>query len=524
MAVDPLRWHGIWPQSRIGDFRKVGKDIWTRRYSRAVDYRDCWMPPAWVARPARRDPRSETGLTIHVSGRNRELANRIVSMLAGAREKAVLSSFLLADREVEDAILAAAERKVRVYVLLASEARLDVEDADGEFEKAMRDQHEEMLVRLGGYALFRSAPHFHAKFVLADPGRGAGAGLLLTANLTKEALERNEELGVVLTPNEAEDVFRLARWAFWEYAEHELIDPEDRFRSVKPLGFVEHPKPSHILATTSEVRQLRDKATALIEGASEELVVSSFGWDKDHEIVEFLCVRAREGLPVTVLARVRENQTPALLALAESGANVLGFKWLHAKALCADNDKALVMSANLQPDGLDRGFELGVPLEGGRAGEARARLHEWSKAARWELMSSPTLGDIEGEALLWRGNQLSEIAVEKERHIDLGSVTAASADKLEDTAPPEPSCAGELPELAHRVVYEWSAQAPVLAVDAKPVLQFSPEKNGEPVAYDPQAFDEPDGRRVVAVDSPQQILKAREVAAIVEAEVIVVRR
>ena len=445
-------------------------------------------------------------------------------MLAGASEKAVLSSFLLADREIEDAILAAARRKVRVYVLLASEARLDTEDADGEFERAMRDRHRDMLGRLGGHTLFRSAPHFHAKFVLTDPGTGACAGLLLTANLTKEALERNEELGVALTRDEAEDVFGLARWAFWEHAEHELIDPEDRFRSVKPLGFVEHPKRSPgILATTSEVRQLRDKAAALIENASEELVASSFGWDRDHEIVEFLCVRAREGLPVTALARIRENQMPALLALAEAGARVLGFKWLHAKALCAD-DNALVMSANLQPDGLDRGFELGVSLEGGRAGEVRARLQEWSGVARWKLSPSPTLGDIEGEALVWRRNRLVESTVEKERRIDLGSVTAASADRLDDTEPPKMPDAGEMPELAHELMYEWSVQAPVLAANAKPVLGVSREKNDRPIAYDPPVFDEPGGRRVVAVDSLQQIPKAREVADSVKAAAIVVRR
>ena len=63
----------------------------------------------------------------------------------------------------------------------------------------MYEQHQDMLNRLGGFALFRSAPHFHAKFVLSDPGKRDGAGLLLTANLTKEALERNQELAVELT-------------------------------------------------------------------------------------------------------------------------------------------------------------------------------------------------------------------------------------------------------------------------------------------------------------------------------------
>ena len=399
---------------------KDGETAWTKHRFRVVDQRDHPLPPTWAPRSTRREAQPESGRSVHASGRNRELASRIISMLTGAREKVVLSSFLLADRDMEDAVLAAAERKVRVYVLLASEARLDIEDNDGEFEKAVRDQHREMQHRLGGHALFRSAPHFHAKFVLADPGGGDGAGFLLTANLTREALERNEELGVELTSEEVEEAFALARWAFWEYAEHELIDPADRFRSVKPLGSVEHPGPSlHVLATTSESRELLAEATRLVEAASGELVVASFGWDEDHEIVEFLRVRAREGLDVTALARVRESQMPALLALAESGVRVLGFKWLHAKALCADGDKALVMSANLQPDGLDRGFELGVRLDGDRAREVRGRLDEWSKAARWELLASPTLGDVlkappepGREALVWRENRLARITVE----------------------------------------------------------------------------------------------------------------
>ena len=462
---------------------------------------------------------------VHASGSNRELADRIVSFLAGAREKVVLSSFLLADREIEEAILTAAKRGVRVYVLLASEARLDKEEDDGEFERAMRDQHLKMLDRLGGHALFRSAPHFHAKFVLADPGRGDGAGILLTANLTREALERNEELAVELTSEEVEEAFAIARWAFWEYVEHELVDPTDRFRSVKPAGCVEHPGPSrHVLATTSESRGLRDEATRLIKAASREIFVASFGWEKDHEIVEFLCIRAREGLPVTALARVRESQMPALLALAEAGARVLGFKWLHAKALCADGGGALVMSANLQSDGLDQGFELGVPLAGERAEEVRHRLVEWSKAARWKLLASPSLGDIHGEALLWHGNRLDEMTVEDEARVDLGSVTAESLDRLNDARAPDPPVSGELPEPAHEIVHEWSVHPPLLAAGAKPVMGRAADGNGKPTVFDPPVFDEPSGRRVVAIDSAVEIEKARQVLMDTKADAIVVQR
>ena len=503
---------------------KDGESAWAKQCSRVVSQRDYRMPPAWASRGTEARGQPELGRMVHASGRSRELAGRIVSLLAGAREKVVLSSFLLADREIEEAILAAAKRGVRVYVLLASEARLDIEETDGEFERAMWDQHREMLDRLGGHALFRSAPHFHAKFVLADPGRGQGAGILLTANLTREALERNEELAVDLTREEVEEAFAVARWAFWEYAEHELVDPADRFRSVKPVGCVGHPGRSrHVLATTSEARGLRDEATRLIEAASREIFVASFGWEKDHEIVEFLCIRAREGLPVTALARIRGSQMPALLALAEAGARVLGFKWLHAKALCVDGGSALIMSANLQPDGLDRGFELGVPLDGDRAHEVRGRLVEWSRAARWKLLVSPTLGDIHGDALVWQRNRLDEMTVEAERRVDLGSVTAESLDKMNDTRPPDPPLTGELPEPAHEIVYEWCVNPPLLAARAKPVMRPSAHSDGKPTTYDPPVFDEPNGRRVVAIESALEMENARQVLSETRAAAIVVQ-
>lgn len=76
----------------------------------------------------------------------------------------------------------------------------------------------------------------------------------------------------------------------------------------------------------------------MIETVSREFFVAGFEWEKDPEIVESLCIRAREGLPVTALARIRASQMLALLALTEAGACVLGFKWLHAKALCANGD------------------------------------------------------------------------------------------------------------------------------------------------------------------------------------------
>ncbi|HEY3803512.1 MAG TPA: phospholipase D-like domain-containing protein [Kofleriaceae bacterium] len=426
-----------------------------------IDQRHEKLPPAWLATNKPATARTERGREVHESGRDRAVASAVVSLLQLATGKAVVSSFLLADKGIEDALLAAARSGIRVYVLLASEARLGREESEGEFDNKVLEQHKAMLMRLGGHVLFRSAPLFHAKLVVVDPDTRP-AGMLLTANLTSEALERNEELAVALTSQEVADATAYAKWAMWESAEHELVDPTDRFKAVRPLGKVAHPPSStSIAATTATTTSLRDEALRLINRARSRIVVSSFGRDAEHEVVRRLCTRAREGVDVTVLARVRPASMAALLALAESGANVLGFKWLHGKAIWIDAEEALVMSANLQSDGLDHGFELGVRLIGDRASEVLGRLTGWAGSAEWRLVVAPTLGEAVGKVKLRHRDRLVEDEVKPSIDVDLGTVTASSAQDLVAQRPTVPAV-GSLPRLAHELRCTWTVIVPTL--------------------------------------------------------------
>ena len=518
---------------------------WTKQYTRVIDQRSFRLPPTWIPRKPEPASHPEHGDAVHISGQGGELKRRVTDLLASAREKVVVSSFLLADRVVEDAILKAAKNGVRVYVMLASEARLRTEPRDGEFHQEVLAQHKSMLNRLGGYVLIRSAPHFHAKMILVDPDERP-AGLLLTANLTREALERNEELAVELMPEEVKEAAAIVRWALWESAEHEFVDPPD-FRAVKPLGRVDHPVPSpHVLATTSSVTQLREEAIDLIDSASRGLVVANFGWDAGHPVVERLCARARQGVPVTVLVRVRRRAMPALVALAKAGARVLGFKWLHAKALWADSGRALVMSANLEEHGLDDGFELGMRLDGERAEELWRRLEGWSSQAAWELRTAPALGEVAGDVRVWHENQLHERDVKPRLPVDLDAVTAASALDLRAPAPDLPPVNG-LPQPAHKLECRWLVRAPELHPKAKEVMRPAADGPGtrrrpstgesrakaasraavgrkaKPTPYEPPVFKQPDGKLVIAVRSPEEIPDARRVAEEVGAAAVVVR-
>lgn len=492
---------------------------WKKSFVDVVDQRQERIPPAWLATNRTSAPRSERGREVHESGRERVAANAVVTLLQQASAKVVVSSFLLADKCIEDALLATAKRGVRVYVLLASEARLGKEESEGEFDKKVLELHKEMLTRLGGHVLFRSAPHFHAKVVIVDPETRL-AGMLLTANLTTEALERNEELAIVLTSQEVVEATAHAKWAMWESAEHELVDPKDRFKAVKPLGKVPHPDPSSALvATTPKTTTIRDEALRLINGARSRIFVSSFGWDAEHEVVRRLAARAIEGVDVTVLARVRPSSMPALLALAEAGAKVIGFKWLHAKAIWTDSQQAMVMSANLQADGLDHGFELGVRLSGSRADEVLARLTRWADGAEWRLAAAPTLGDASGKVVLWQGGRLVDGVVHSSADVDLGTVIASSAHELMAERPATPNT-GSLPRLAHELRCTWTVAAPLLAAKAKEVRR-PVDGEEQAVSYTPPLFRDPGDRLVVAVRSLDELESARALMSEVSAAAIV---
>jgi cardiolipin synthase len=492
---------------------------WKKAFVEVVDQRHEKLPSAWLATNKTSAPRTERGHEVHESGRERVAASAVVALLQQAAEKVVVSSFLLADKGIEDALLATAKRGVRVYVLLASEARLGKEDSEGEFDKKVLELHKQMLIRLGGHVLFRSAPHFHAKVVVVDP-ETSPAGILLTANLTSEALERNEELAIVLTRQEVVEATAYTKWAMWESAEHELVDPEDRFKAVKPLGKVTHPGPtSALVATTTKATTVRDEALRLINGAQSRIVVSSFGWDADHEVVRRLAARAREGVDVTILARVRHSSMAALLTLAEAGAKIFGFKWLHAKAIWTDSEQAMVMSANMQADGLDHGFELGVRLTGGRAAELLVRLTRWVEGAEWRLAASPSLGDATGKVMLWQHGQLVDGEVRPSVDVDLGTVTATSAHDLVAQRPAVPN-AGTLPRLAHELRCTWTVVPPLLAAKAKEVRR-PVDGEEKPVSYTPPVFREPGDRLVVAVRSHDELASARALMSELSAAAIV---
>nr|WP_321259109.1 phospholipase D-like domain-containing protein [uncultured Pseudodesulfovibrio sp.] len=492
-----------------------------KKHEKTVDQTMLELPPVWI-KQAETSTLSEEFGSIFTSGKNRVVARELEERILEAEHSIVLCSFLLADEKIEDALFEASQKGVRIFVMLACETRLDADTPDDDFGKMCLNQHKKMLKRFAGKMFIRSAPFFHAKVVLIDALSNSdnSSGILLTANLTQEALERNEEIAIEMSPSEVTEVAQVLGWALFEYAEHE-VDVKSHFSPVKPLKELSYPRQlEHICYTSEEETGIRDRTMALIEGAKEELLISSFGWDSGHPTVEAICQKARDGVRVTILSRIRPAAMDALIKMREAGAEVLGFNWLHAKAVWNESGDALVMSANFQKHGMDEGFELGVKLSGQRSSDLHNCLQAWKRSAPWQLEIKARLGEVVGKVKLCEpGKQAEVIEISKGETIPLSDITARCATSLDAEA--------QFPELNwrghphHAVNFVWKVVAPQLPPKSKEVFWYEEEK-GTPSSsekqkkrakqikhsYDPKVFRLPSGEKVIAINEASELNKA----------------
>ena len=88
-----------------------------------------------------------------------------------------------------------------------------------------------------------------------------------------------------------------------------------------------------------------------------------------------------------------------------------------------------------------------------------------------------------------------------------------------DIAPPLPDV-DAMGQPAHEVEYRWQVHAPELS--HKAIQVYKQGTKGRKAPYDLPVYKEPDGRRVVAVRSPNQLHDARGVAEEVRTGAIIV--
>lgn len=368
----------------------------------------------------------------------------LANALDSAAEVALLSSFLLADARLAEAMLRAAKRGVRVYAVTASEQRIGKVVRDDEtFEQLMSDQHKKLLESLAGKVLLRSAEHIHAKFLVVDPQSPTRArAWLSTANFNK-ALEDSIDLGVQLDASGTNALAACFHWAFWCEAERELRG-ERRLIEIRPSHPAAPLRPADdaVLVTLRDGTRLRDRVVALINDARHEIIAASYGLAADHIAVRALVDASKRGVRVTFLTRPRRAVAAGVTALASAGVSVVAHDKLHAKALAVDG-QVLVMSANLEAHGLDRDFEVGAVVSGSVGRGVEETLREWANAFPWVFRADATRGEHVGDFCpLESGLRDGVMRVTKSHVQNLSAVVASDALALDDAPRAHTQCAG----------------------------------------------------------------------------------
>lgn len=481
--------------------------------SRIVSIDDA-LPPCWHRqRPTTHEASERVGGGLLSTGPQGSLRKALVDVIATAEDTVLIASFLFSDSDLCDALLAAHARGVRVYMLTASKARLTSERND-EFTSDMIKQHQQLLDRLAGKVVLRSADCFHAKFIVVDH-EWAARGWLSTANFNP-ALVRSRELGLELERDAAQQLAAWFAWAFWTCAEHELTGEKGRLRAVdQPPAPAKVPQGDRVWVTTPHHQLLREQLLTWIRKTKRELWVSSYALEA-HPVLDAILERAKAGVPVTVLTQPRPAVCEAVVTLREAGARVIAHDKLHAKAVVCDHG-AVIMTANIAVHGLDDSFDVGVVLGEQDRAVLRQTLARWAETFPWALSPGGPRAQHMGE--IWLADQVRDTGlreVVEQVVVKLGEVVAKDALALEDADEPKLARPTERQRLPVSVRYEWTVVAPRLPKDAKPL---DDEGDAKAKKTSPPAFQHK-RQRYVVLEHERGAAAARARAAELGAKVV----
>jgi len=254
----------------------------------------------------------------------------VLDELHAARCTIDVSVYLLSDDTVIAALDTAADRGVRVRVML-EEHPFGGGGTQDEVRAAL--EAHEIEVRWSGSGVRFS----HAKFIVVD----RQTALIMNQNLTVSAFTNNREFGVVTTNRasvtQAQQIFDRD----WESDGGEHVDG--------PL----------IVSPANS----RDRLLALIEGATESIDLYA-EVIRDEQVVAALGAAAARGVEVRLIVDVSIDEDTQNVAarLYAQGVEIrlADFLCIHAKLMVIDGELAVVGSQNFTQTSLDQNREVAM--------------------------------------------------------------------------------------------------------------------------------------------------------------------
>jgi cardiolipin synthase A/B len=430
------------------------------------DHRSDILPPCWIER----GHSSQMGGNYNdVLFTPRELKKRTLELLDSTREMACICSFLVHDTEIETAIENAASRGVHVYILLSSEAKKDkfIFD-DDEFSKKTLEEFDDTIRRLSPLTKIRSSSNFHSKFIVTDPHGNHPKGIILTSNLTTDALEKNPEIGVVLSETETRELYHHFRYGFFVGADKE-VDDSGRHKNVvrrESVQFDLYDQNTSLSVTTENRTTIRQSLESLLEIKGGDITLFAYGFEPNHPVIERVEDLLKSGRKVTVFTRPRKgskNFLESLIKLRNAGAEIFGVNGLHAKGLLVGSGakaQGIIMTANFEKKGLDEGFETAVKLTPERIRAIQEIFEDWRKMAEYRFEKGMKTGDIKGRIKMYLNGaeRLEDILVKERYNSQLKRLKVKDKKEAESRKPNFPSNVGDAGQKYHEIRFFWEVE------------------------------------------------------------------
>ena len=86
---------------------------------------------------------------------------------------------------------------------------------------------------------------------------------------------------------------------------------------------------NNVLQTLPNYQTIKHELMHIINNKTKSIIISCYGWEEGHVLIDKLCELSTQGVAVTVLARPRSQYGKIFIKMKKSGIRVYGFKWLH---------------------------------------------------------------------------------------------------------------------------------------------------------------------------------------------------
>jgi len=519
-----------------------------------VSFEDELLPPCWINRNVDHFKKennyfndSKINKTVWISGNDGKLLNELKKAIDSSKEMICISSYIFSEPEIKECLLKASKRKVRVYMLTASNKHLkNKPDEDDDFNKKMYAEMDKLFNDLQGKVKIRTSENFHTKFLLIDPlNEEIRKGYLLTANFDTKGLKGrkidekirvNPEICVELSNDEIIGFFNQFCYGFWEKSTEE--SKKDGFLPITKQ-IIKGINLDNILINSKNHKSLENAIIELIDKNLGQLIVCTYGITEDNKVFQKILSELKKGREVNILTRPRNKNMNALIELSKMGANIYGHDDIHAKIFLIVNGsdlKGIIMTANIEDISFDKSFESGKWLNIDESESILKVLNKWIQNFPLKLEEELKRNQVKKEIRVWNANkekiELKEIIEEETIEIN-PKRKPISIQNYEEFEMPEEELKrpNEKQKLYKKIIYQYEVKPPVLPKAAKQYQEPKSDKKGEKkkkVKIDLPIFKTQENFYVVVKDKAEikeaKILAERYNAQIVTLEKYLIKK